>query len=370
MENPLHAIIISRSGGGKSRLAEVTAELCTLEDAETVSDLSQNALYYFGENDLKHKFIVIGEKSGSDGSEYPLRELISRKSITKAIPMKDQGSGQIKTVTITVNGPISLVETTTSSNVNPENLNRCFVMGIDESEEQTKRIHELQRHNFTPGGYVRTRKLDEIRNRHHFAHRLLAPVRVFNPYAELLTFPNGTLRSRRDNEKFLRLISVICFLHQYQRERKLLELSNAETVEYIECSVDDYRIAHELLSDGVLDNTLDDLPQSARKLLETIGAYVSSRAKAEDIPAEKVIFERKDIREFSSWSFAQVRNNIRILQEYEYISCIKSQNGLANRYRINAGYGDLDYMGAILSPEALEKLIANDKDLNPVNTPG
>ena len=283
--------------------------------------------------------------------------------------MKDQGTGQIKTVTITVNGPISLVETTTSSNVNPENLNRCFAMGIDESEEQTKLIHELQRTNFTTNGFLRKLRLEEIRSKHRFAQRLLEPVPVFNPFAELLTFPSGTLRSRRDNEKFLRLISVICFLHQYQREQKQLAVSKTETVSYIECSVEDYRIAHELLSDGVLDNTLDDLPQSARKLLDSIRTYVAKRAKAEDLPAEKIIFERKEIREFSSWSFAQVRNNFRTLQDYEYISCIKAQNGLANRYRINAGYKDLDSMQAILSPAKLENLIKATGNLNTVNTP-
>ena len=46
MDNPLHAMVVSRSGAGKSRLAEVTTELCPPEDAEIVSDLSANALYY------------------------------------------------------------------------------------------------------------------------------------------------------------------------------------------------------------------------------------------------------------------------------------------------------------------------------------
>jgi len=113
MDNPLHGILISRSGAGKSLLVEVTETLCPPEDVESVSDLSPQALYYYGQDDLKHKFIVIGEKEGSEGAEYPLRELITRRSITKAIPMKDPVSGEIKTVTIKVNGPISLAETTT-----------------------------------------------------------------------------------------------------------------------------------------------------------------------------------------------------------------------------------------------------------------
>ena len=307
MDNPLHAIAVSRSGAGKSMLAEITESLCPPEDVESISDLSANAMYYYGEDDLAHKFILIGEKAGSESSEYPLRELISRKSITKAVPVKDATSGQTRTTTITVNGPISLIETTTSGELNPENLNRCFVIGIDESEEQTQRIHVLQRRNYTIDGFLHKREVEAIRQKHIFSQRLLEPVRVFNQFAEYLTFPSSTLRSRRDNDKFLRLINAVCFLHQHQRERKVLAISDTEEISYIECSLDDYRIAYELLSEGVLDNTLDDLPRPARRLLQITKRYVDERAKQEQVEPEKIIFERKEIKEYSSWSFSQIR---------------------------------------------------------------
>jgi len=359
MDNPLHGILISRSGAGKSLLVEITEQLCPPEDMESVSDLSAQALYYYGKDDLKNKFIVIGEKEGSAGADYPLRELITRRSITKAIPMKDQVTGEIKTVSITVNGPISLAETTTSSNLNPENLNRCFVLSIDESEEQTRIIHRLQRKNYTLKGYLQKRELDKIIEKHIYAQRLLEPVLVFNPYAESLTFPSASLKTRRDNEKFLRLINVICFLHQFQRKLKRKKISDHEAIEYIECSPEDYRIAYELLSDGVLDNTLDDLPAPARKLLDLIKKYLQEHSKRESSPVEKIIFERKDIREYTSWSFAQVRNNFRTLRDYEYIQLIKSNNGLANQYRLTANYSDLDFLNTILSPQELEKRIVS-----------
>jgi len=159
MDNPLHSILISRSGAGKSLLVDVTEELCPPEGLESISDLSAQALYYFGTDELKHKFIVIGEKEGREGSDYPLRELITKKAITKAIPMKDPATGQIKTISIKVEGPISFVETTTSGEINPENLNRCFVIGIDESEDQTRLIHDLQRKNYTLQGYLQKKDL-------------------------------------------------------------------------------------------------------------------------------------------------------------------------------------------------------------------
>ncbi|MBT3276098.1 MAG: hypothetical protein HN368_23320, partial [Spirochaetales bacterium] len=370
MDSPLHSLLISRSSAGKSLLAEMTEQMCPPEETVSVSDLSPQALYYYGEDDLKHKFIVIGEKHGSEASEYPLRELISRKSITKAIPMKDPVSGQIKTTTITVHGPISLVETSTSADVNPENLNRCFVIAIDETEEQTAHIHQLQRKNYTIDGFLSRKKHEVIIKKHIFAQRLLRRIPVFNPFAELLSFPTSKLRSRRDNEKFLRLINVICFLHQYQRKVKVLTLDSGEKIEYVECGVADYRIAYDLLSDGVLENTLDDLPRPARHLLNLVEEYLDKRAKADNVPIERIIFERKDIREYTSWSFAQVRNNFRILKDYEYLKLIKQQNGMANQYRLAGGYTSLDLLHTILSPKDLEKKIRREKQTKIDSEPG
>ncbi len=365
LDNPLHSIIISRSGAGKSQLVDIVETLCPPEELESVSDLSAQALYYFGIDDLKNKFIVIGEKEGSRDSDYPLRELITKKFITKAIPMKDPVTGQIKTVSIKVNGPIALVETTTNGELNPENLNRCFVVAIDESEEQTKLIHHNQRIKYTLEGHLSRKELNKIREKHIYAQRLLKKIHVFNPYATLLTFPSSRLQTRRDNEKLLKLINVIAFLHQFQRKVKKMKLENNEVLEFIECTINDYSVAYDLLKDGLLDNTLDDLPRPARELLELIKKYVSDKSKENNIPADKVIFERKDIREYTSWSFAQVRNNIRILKEYEYLQNIKSKAGTAYQYKLSGNYSDLDFLNTILTPAQLEEKIKEQKVLQP-----
>jgi len=142
-------------------------------------------------------------------------------------------------------------------------------------------------------------------------------------------------------------------------------------IEYIECTPYDYRIAYELLSDGVLDNTLDDLPRPARKLLELIKKYLKERSNRDNIPIDKIIFERRDIREYTSWSFAQIRNNFRILQDYEYLQLIKSKNGTAKQYKLSSNYSDIDFLNKILSPDELEERINQQKqrtNLNSLNT--
>ena len=357
LDSPLHAVVISRSGAGKSQLVDIVESLCPPENLESISDLSPQALYYYGEDALKNKFVVIAEKEGSKGSDYPLRELISKKSITKAIPMKDQVSGQIKTMNVIVNGPIALAETTTNGEINPENLNRCYLIGVDESEDQTKLIHAIQRESETIEGFMRKRSLKKIIEKHIYAQRMLKPINVFITYATLLTFPSNKLKSRRDNNKLLKLIKVICFLHQFQRKLKQKKINGNETIEYIESTIHDYRIAYDLLKDGVLDNTLDDLPKPSKELLTHIKGFLKTKAQDNDSPLDKIIFERREIREYTSWSFAQIRNNFRILQNYENIKLIRGRNGTANKYQLSGDYSEPNILETILSPKELENRV-------------
>ena len=78
---------------------------------------------------------------------------------------------------------------------------------------------------------------------HQNAQRLLEPLPVVIPYAELLTFPSSWLRTRRDNLRLLNLIEAVAFLHQHQRPHETLGESG---VEYIEATVEDYAIAYSL----------------------------------------------------------------------------------------------------------------------------
>jgi len=92
-----------------------------------------------------------------------------------------------------------------------------------------------------------------------------------------------------------------------------------------------------------------------------IKKYLREKSNKDNIPIEKIIFERKEIREYTSWSFAQIKNNFRILKDYEYIQLIKAKNGLANQYRLSCNYSDLDFLNTILTPEELKNRITNIK---------
>ena len=56
-----------------------------------------------------------------------------------------------------VEGPVMIFLTTTAIDLDEELQNRCLTLAVDESAEQTERIHRVQRERRTLAGLSRTR---------------------------------------------------------------------------------------------------------------------------------------------------------------------------------------------------------------------
>jgi len=59
--------------------------------------------------------------------------------------VKDPQTGNMRTKVFTVEARAAFIEATTASSVNHENATRCFELMMDETEAQTRRIHDRQR---------------------------------------------------------------------------------------------------------------------------------------------------------------------------------------------------------------------------------
>ncbi len=358
MKSPLASIIVSRSAAGKSKLVETIEELIPPEEVVSMTASTDQAFYYMTDGMLKNKLVTISEQEGKATADYPIRELLSRKYLLKALPVKDK-NGNTKTIFIKAEGPISYIETTTNFNIHPENASRCFQMYIDESEEQTEKIQKFQKLSKTKEYFLNHQNKKDIIERHHCAQRLLKPALIFNPFVNHIKFPVMKLRTRRDHDKFLNLIEVITFLFQYQREKKILKLNNGQELKYIESTMDDYKNAYQLMIDGILENTFDDLLKSSKDLLKFIIKMIEKKAIKENVSKEEVQFSCKMIMDYTNWSFVQVRNHIKNLLDFELIEIVKGKNnGQKHLYVLSSGVHNKDdiYTSLIPSPDELKKL--------------
>src|SRR5581483_9671037 len=233
----------SQSGAGKSSMAELVETMTPSEDVVAFARLSPQALMYEKKDFLKHRLLILEERVGAEQADYSIRVLQSRSKVSQATVVTNALTGERHTEHYEVEGPIAYIETTTDHKINAENASRAFEIFLDESPEQTQRIHELQRKRRLEGWQHHSK--ESIFHRHHNAQRLLEPLAVRYAFCELINFPTRWLRTRRDHARFLSLIDTVAFLHQHQRERGSENVDGQEQP-IIRATLDDYRVAYRL----------------------------------------------------------------------------------------------------------------------------
>ena len=367
LPRPLSGIIGSGSGAGKSFLAELAEQLTPPEDVILFSKLSPQALYYLPEDFLSGKLLILEERAGGEGADYAIRTLQSKDCLTQIVTLKDMETGQMAAKRFTVRGPIAYLETTTQSYLNQENTSRCFEIPLDESADQTLRIHQHQRRARSLWGLKRNISKDVIRRRHHNLQRVLQPVRVVIPYAEYLTFPAASVRTRRDHERFLSLIEAVAFLHQFQRVTRTASHKGKE-VKYIEASVEDYAIAYQLAL-RVLWVSLDELSRWARELVESCRRQVEEgRVHHPELTADDFHWTRRQLRERLGWPDKRLRACLDELVSLEYMQVLDGSKGKTFVYRLNPNFSHSPKAIGLLTPDELEAKLSCGRQDNPSPT--
>lgn len=181
-------------------------------------------------------------------------------------------------------------------------------------------------------GMINRLKSAAIIKKHKNANKLLRPVHVFNPYADLLTFTSKSLRARRDHSKYLNLIVAITYLFQYQRKVRSMEF-DGKTIEYINVTLADIEKANEIANE-VLGRSLDELTPPSRNLLALIRQMVTARCNKKKTSAEEYHFTRREVREYSTWSDFQVKTHIKQLEELEYVFAVFGRKGKQYVYEL------------------------------------
>ena len=351
LKTPLAIVIQSSSSAGRTSLMDAILDMMPPEDMNRLSGLTGRSLYYLQSADIRHKILAICEDQGIREAAYALKILQSDGEL-RQLTTERGNDGRMKAVQYHVEGPTQIMLTTTAMDIDEELVNRCLVLTVDETKHQTGAIQSRQRESFTTTAAPNHGQVDALQKLHQNAQRLIRPLKVNNPYANQLTFPNHKTRMRRDHLKYLNLINTIALLHQHQRE-----VHTRDGIESIDVQRSDIEVANRLAGE-ILGQSLDELAPQTRRLLGLIHEYVDAESKAQSVSRHAFRFTRRDIRHATQWSDFQVHKHLTRLVDMEYILAHRGKRGSRFVYELlydGEGISGKPFLMGLADPAALNE---------------
>ncbi|TWP31325.1 toprim domain-containing protein [Apibacter muscae] len=313
-QSPLHAIVQGSSGSGKTHLISKIAQLIPQEDVLKFTRITESSLYNWGEWDLVGKLMVIEDLDGlKEEALYSLRELISNQQLSSSVSIKDK-KGNIKSTHKKVRGVFSSLSATTKAEVYEDNISRSFILAVDESTQQSKKIIQYQNRKYA--GEVSQNQEKQAKEKLQNYLRNLQQVEVINPYATKLELPEEVHKIRRLNQMYQSIIRQITYLNQRQRKYQDGKI-------YTE--IEDLEQATEILFESILLK-IDELDGSLRQFYERLKKHIKDKNQE---------FTQREIRQALNISKSQLQRYIHHLLELDYIRQSGGYTNRGLRYKID-----------------------------------
>lgn len=313
-KSPLHAIVQGSSGSGKTHLISKIADLIPPEDVLRFTRITESSLYNWGEYELVNKLLVIEDLDGlKEEAMFAMRELISNQRLSSSVSIKDK-KGNIKSTKKEVKGIFSSLSATTKGELYEDNMSRSFLLAVDESAEQSRRIIDYQNRKYA--GEIEPADQEKARNELQQIIRNLKTYEVINPYATKLELPEEVHKIRRLNEMFQSIVRQITIINQQNRE-----LKNDKLITEIE----DLQQATEVLFESIILK-VDELDGSLRQFFERLKKHLKNKEND---------FTQREIRQAFTMSKSQIHRYLQSLLELEYIRQIGGYANKGLKYKVD-----------------------------------
>jgi DNA primase len=316
-ENPLNALIQGSSGSGKTNLLKGIYKIMPEESKKIYSRCSEKMLYNVPKYYFRNKLICFEDVDGlGEEAEYAWRELVSNGELISGVSYKDE-KGNIGIKELVVYGPITSIACTTKGAIYADNMSRLFLIAIDESHQQTKKINEYQAQEAS--GLINKKEQQQAIKQLQNYVRILEPYQVHNPHATKLKLPEGIRDERRLYRLYLYFIDMICVLHQYQRRK-------TESGKLI-ATKQDCQIAKDLLFECIMLK-MDELDGSLRQFFESLKEYIKTKNN------DKYSFTQRELRTDLNISKTHLYRFITELKQLEYVQENIYNGNQGNTYQI------------------------------------
>lgn len=305
MREPLHALIQGSSGSGKTHLMAKIYHFIPQADKKNFTRVTEGSLYNYGIYDLQNKLICIEDLDGmKEEAQFAFRELQSKGMIISSTSSKDD-NGNISAHEKTVYGPIASMSCTTKGEIYEDNMSRCFIIAVDESHDQSKKVIHYQ--NQKASGQIDEQKEKQCSEFIQTLVSLLQSYDVINPYADKVHLPEEAHKIRRLNGLYQAFVKAITLMHQYQRKRDARGRLISEK--------EDLQIAAEILFESILLK-VDELDGSLRQFYERLKQYIKTKGHDHH---ESYEFSQREIRQSLQVSKSQLQRYLNDLIQLEYI---------------------------------------------------
>jgi hypothetical protein len=221
----LSVIITSQSSAGKSNLVNTVLE----PFKDDVIDYTDYTPAFLKRQEINMNGMILKLEQMEKTNEKnqvtlsTLKFLLSEGRLKVGLVERNE-KGKNTPQTLLVTGIPVFISTSTNFNIDPESLNRTFLMQIDETESQTKKIvsHVLGKYKTLRINDSWPQELEELKKLAHaykgLAHQITD---IIIPFADKLMdrIPTADITIRRDLAKILNLTAVIAFIHASNRIR-------------------------------------------------------------------------------------------------------------------------------------------------------
>jgi len=319
MPETLHALIQGSSGSGKTKIVRQVSDCMPQENVTRFTRISDKALYNYPQHYFTNRLLIIEDVDGlSEDAEMAFRELQSSGELRSSVSIK-LDNGQITGGEKLVSGPIASMSCTTKGEIYEDNMSRVFLIAVDESPEQTKRIIDYQ--NCVAAGAINKENEEQVKQFMQKFISIIQPYKVINPFAQKLQLPQEAHKIRRLNDLFQCFVKMVTLINQYQRQtdgrkRLITEIDDIETA------------VHIMFESIVLK--VDELDGSLRQFYEKLKAWLQKHHKDN---YRKIEFTQREVRQAMNMSKAQASRYLQNLLDLEYLQA----TGFANkgfRYKI------------------------------------
>lgn len=315
MNTPLHALVQGTSGSGKSHLINSIGQCFPPEDVISMTRVTSKSFYHYTKDELVDKLLLIQDYDGLDEeAQFAFRELQSAGNISSSTTYKDR-YGNLMSAVKTVRSHFASLLATTKAEVYYDNMSRSLISGVDESDEQTRRIITHQNKNLA--GLVDHKKEHQAKEFLQNCMRCVRPYQVVNTYADKVYLPFEAKMLRRLNSHYQAFVKQITILHQYQRRKDDQGRLIAEP--------EDLKIACEIMFDAIMLK-VDDLDSSLRQFYDLMKTYIKKLCGS--AKQTEFQFTQRDLRLGLNVSKTQC---FRYFEELELLEYIQRTGGYANR---------------------------------------